>query len=59
MTEPAHTFETHRHEVYGWAYRLLGCHHDAIDVAQDVFIRWADRPAGDAPAHPRAWLRRQ
>ena len=51
-------FEQHRHEVYGWAYRLLGRHHDALDVAQDVFLRWLGHRGADAPQHPRAWLRR-
>lgn len=62
-TEPpqAHAeagFESHRHEVYGWAYRLLGRHHDALDVAQDVFMRWLDQVADEVPTQPRAWLRR-
>jgi len=26
-------FEAYRDEVYTWAYRLLGRHHDALDVA--------------------------
>ena len=57
-TEHGQAFERHRHEVYAWAYRLLGRHHDALDVAQDVFLRWVDQPPDAAPAHPRAWLRR-
>ena len=40
-TEHGEGFERYRHEVYAWAYRLLGRHHDALDVAQDVFLRWA------------------
>jgi len=57
-TEHGQAFERHRHEVYAWAYRLLGRHHDALDVAQDVFLRWVDQASDAAPAHPRAWLRR-
>jgi RNA polymerase sigma-70 factor (ECF subfamily) len=51
-------FQRYRHDVYAWAYRLLGRHHDALDVAQDVFLRWTKRSAAaDAPTNPRAWLR--
>lgn len=51
-------FEGHAAEVYAWAYRVLGRHHDALDVVQDVFVRWA-KQCGDAPpAEPRGWLRR-
>ncbi len=51
-------FESYRNEVYTWAYRLLGRHHDALDVAQDVFLRWVDQCASAPPRNPRAWLRR-
>jgi RNA polymerase sigma factor (sigma-70 family) len=51
-------FERYRHDVYAWAYRLLGRHHDALDVAQDVFLRWARQARDQTPAHPRSWLRR-
>lgn len=51
-------FEVYRDEVYAWAYRLLGRHHDALDVAQDVFLRWVDQCASALPRNPRAWLRR-
>ena len=51
-------FDQHREEVYAWAYRILGRHHDALDVAQDVFLRWVrNRPEGGADS-PRGWLRR-
>ena len=50
-------FETYRNEVYGWAYRLLGRHHDALDVAQDVFLKWVDQCRDSPPRNPRAWLR--
>ncbi len=51
-------FEAYRDEVYTWAYRLLGRHHDALDVAQDVFLRWVDQCDSAPPRNPRAWLRR-
>ena len=51
-------FEAYRNEVYGWAYRLLGEHHDALDVAQDVFLKWIDQCRDAQPRNPRAWLRR-
>lgn len=51
-------FDRYREEVYTWAYRILGRHHDALDVAQDVFLRWVrNRPQGGADS-PRGWLRR-
>ncbi len=50
-------FEAYRNEVYGWAYRLLGRHHDALDVAQDVFLKWVDQCRESPPRNPRAWLR--
>ncbi len=51
-------FEQYTHEVYGWAYRLLGRHHDALDVVQDVFLKWNSQCADEAPQRPRGWLRR-
>ena len=51
-------FEAYRNEVYAWAYRLLGGHHDALDVAQDVFLKWVDQCRDAPPRNPRAWLRR-
>lgn len=58
QADPAAEFERYRHDVYAWAYHLLGRHHDALDVAQDVFLRWARQVRKAAPAHPRSWLRR-
>ncbi len=50
-------FESHAAEVYSWAYRVVGRHHDALDVVQDVFVRWV-KQCGDAPPDkPRGWLR--
>lgn len=53
-----HQFERHTREVYAWAYRLLGRHEDALDVVQDVFLRWADQCRSAVPDQPRGWLRR-
>jgi len=54
----ADAFERYTHEVYGWAYRLLGRHHDALDVVQDVFVRWSEQCAQRPPRQARGWLRR-
>jgi len=51
-------FEQYTADVYGWAYRLLGRHHDALDVVQDVFVRWDAQCARKSPTQPRGWLRR-
>jgi len=52
------SFEQFTNDVYGWAYRLLGRHHDALDVVQDVFLKWNSQCSTDAPQQPRSWLRR-
>lgn len=54
----ASVFERFSGDIYTWAYRLLGCHHDALDVVQEVFLRWSAQCAREAPAQPRGWLRR-
>jgi len=51
-------FDTFAQDVYAWAYRLLGRHHDALDVVQDVFLKWTRQCADRPPDHPRGWLRR-
>ncbi len=55
---PADVFSRFSREVYAWAYRLLGHHHDALDVSQDVFIRWVRQCHDRTPECARAWLRR-
>jgi len=52
------SFEPFTNDVYGWAYRLLGRHHDALDVVQDVFLKWNRQCTIDAPQQPKSWLRR-
>jgi len=51
-------FEQYTADVYAWAYRLLGRHHDALDVVQEVFLRWDAQCARQRPGQPRGWLRR-
>ncbi len=55
---PTDRFEDYTSEVYGWAFRLLGRHHDALDVVQEVFLRWNTQCRSAAPDRPRGWLRR-
>lgn len=57
-SSPGARFEPYTPEVYGWAYRVLGRHHDALDVVQDVFVRWAQQCGEQPPRQPRGWLRR-
>lgn len=58
-TMPEATFEHHRAQVYAWAYRLLQNHHDALDVTQEVFLKWWRAHAtADAPTNAIGWLRR-
>ena len=51
-------FEQYAGQVYCWAYRFLGRHHDALDVVQDVFLRWDQQCSQARPLQPRGWLRR-
>ena len=51
-------FEQYGGQVYAWAYRFLGRHHDALDVVQDVFLRWDQQCTQARPLQPRGWLRR-
>lgn len=51
-------YQQHAEEVYAWALRIVGRHHDALDVAQDVFLQWQKQCDRATPRAPRAWLRR-
>jgi len=51
-------YEVHADQVYGWALHIVGRHHDALDVAQDVFLQWQKQCEKETPRTPRAWLRR-
>ena len=56
---PQVIFEQHRAQIYAWAYRLLQNHHDALDVTQEVFIKWwRANGTGSVPGKPLGWLRR-
>jgi RNA polymerase sigma-70 factor (ECF subfamily) len=59
MTEATtEAFEAHRGDVYRWALRIVRRHQDALDVVQDVGLRWLDRTRTGPPLdHPRSWLR--
>ena len=56
-SSPATGFEQYTGHVYGWAYRVLGRHHDALDVVQDVFVKWAQQCRDKPPQPPHGWLR--
>ena len=52
-------FEQNRAQVYAWAYRLVQNHHDALDVTQEVFIKWwRANGEGSVTGNPLGWLRR-
>jgi RNA polymerase sigma-70 factor (ECF subfamily) len=45
MSNPAASFEPYRRRLLGFAYRMLGSMADAVDAAQEAYLRWhaADR----------------
>jgi len=49
--------EALRGRIYGWAYRLLQNHHDALDATQEVLLRALRQPTREVQ-RPAAWLRR-
>ncbi len=59
MTTVDTIFQNHQAQVYAWAYRLVQNHHDALDLTQEVYLRWW-RACGatDKPRQPIPWLRR-
>jgi RNA polymerase sigma factor (sigma-70 family) len=48
------SFTAQRPRLFGLAYRMLGSAHDAEDVVQDAWLRWAGH--GGAVDNPAAWL---
>lgn len=46
-----------RGPIYRWAYRLLQNHQDALDVTQNVLLRWL-RCSAVVPERQLAWIRR-
>jgi RNA polymerase sigma factor (sigma-70 family) len=56
MTAEAEIFEQHRRHLTGVAYRITGSWTDAEDIAQDVWLRWAN--AYSDVDRPRNWLLR-
>jgi len=55
MTESVATFEQQRPRLFGLAYRMLGSAHDAEDILQDAWLRWAGVDQGSIES-PSAWL---
>jgi RNA polymerase sigma-70 factor, ECF subfamily len=56
MTDPAlATFESHRPQLFGIAYRMLGSIADAEDILQDAWLTWSSRER-DHIDQPRAYL---
>ena len=55
MSDDGRVFEQHRAVLLGLAYRLLGSMHDAEDVVQDAWLRWAAEDRSGV-REPRAFL---
>lgn len=55
-TAETEIFEQHRRSLTGVAYRITGSWTDAEDIAQDVWLRWAN--AHSDVDKPRNWLLR-
>ncbi|MEJ2889358.1 RNA polymerase sigma factor SigJ [Actinomycetospora sp. OC33-EN06] len=54
MTAATEVFTGERPRLFGLAYRMLGSAHDAEDVVQDAWLRWAGH--GETVDNPAAWL---
>ncbi|MEJ2865785.1 RNA polymerase sigma factor SigJ [Actinomycetospora flava] len=54
MDHATAVFAGQRPRLFGLAYRMLGSAHDAEDVVQDAWLRWAGHGAG--VDNPAAWL---
>jgi RNA polymerase sigma-70 factor, ECF subfamily len=54
-----HRMLEYRRAAYAWAYRIVGNHHDAADIAQNVLVKWVEvRSNGSPPSNALGWLRR-
>ena len=52
-------FESHRNKVYSIALRYTGNSSEAMDIAQEAFLRlWKQWESGEKILNPRAWLLR-
>jgi RNA polymerase sigma-70 factor, ECF subfamily len=51
----ASTFETHRAQLIGVAYRMLGSSSEAEDIVQDAYLRWHHTDTAEVRS-PKAWL---
>ena len=56
MTISAHTFDEHRHFLWGLCYRMTGSAADAEDIVQDTFVKALEKPPADTRAPWRPWL---
>jgi RNA polymerase sigma-70 factor, ECF subfamily len=54
-SDPAASFEPHRRQLLGLAYRMLGSMAEAEDAVQDAYLRWHDADR-EAIEEPRAFL---
>ncbi|WP_019962034.1 sigma-70 family RNA polymerase sigma factor [Woodsholea maritima] len=55
MAHDPDSFHTHRHHLFGLAYRMLGSVAEAEDAVQDTYLRWHARPDEDI-LNPKAYL---
>ena len=55
MNDLFQTFESHRHRLFGVAYRMLGSRADAEDILQEAYLRWHSAAAQDIRS-PESWL---
>jgi RNA polymerase sigma-70 factor (ECF subfamily) len=51
-------FASHMQRIFDWSYRISRNRQDAMDVVQDVFLKWHRQCAVAVPDAPTAWLRR-
>lgn len=48
--------ESHRRQLFGIAYRMLGSIADAEDIVQDAYLRWETYPEWEQVRSPKSWL---